>query len=69
MITGYNELIKLMEKEKTDRHVLAAAVGEKLDLIVSFNLKDFKEEHLSTWGIKAVHPQDSLPILYSMNPA
>lgn len=69
MITGYDELIKLMENEKKDRHVLAAAVCEKLDLIVTFNLKDFKKEHLSPWGIKAVHPQEYLLTLYSMNPA
>lgn len=69
MITGYDDLIKLMENEKKDRHVLAAAVREKLDLIVTFNLKDFKETHLKRWGIRAVHPQDYLLTLYSMNPA
>lgn len=69
MISGYDDLIKLMENEKKDRHVLAAAVREKLDLIVTFNLKDFKEEHLKPWDIMAVHPQDYLLTLYSMNPA
>lgn len=69
MITGFDHLIKLMENDKKDRHVLAAAVREKLDLIITFNLKDFKEEHISSWGIRAVHPQDYLLTLYSMNPA
>ena len=69
MITGYNELIKLMENEDKNRHVFAAAVREKLDFIVTFNLKDFKEEPLIPWGIKAVHPQNYLLTLFSMNPA
>lgn len=69
MISGYEELIPLMKNNKKDRHVLAAAVREKLDLIVTFNLKHFKSEHLDPWKIKAVHPQDYLLSLYSMNPA
>jgi len=68
MITGYEELILLMKNEEKDRHVLAAAVREKLDLIITFNLKDFKDEHLHPWNLKAVHPQDYLLSLYSMNP-
>lgn len=68
MISGYEELIPLMKNDKKDRHVLAAAVREKLDLIVTFNLKHFKPEHLKPWQIKAVHPQDYLLSLYSMNP-
>lgn len=69
MISGHDHLIDLMANEKKDRHVLAAAVREKLDLIVTFNLKDFKEEHLKAWGIRAIHPQDYLLTLYSMNTA
>lgn len=69
MITGYDDLIDLMGNEKKDRHVLAAAVKEKLDLIITFNLKDFKVEHLSPWNIRAIHPQEYLLTLYGMNPA
>jgi len=68
MITGYEDLIPLMTNDDKDRHVVAAAVREKLDMIITFNLKDFGDEHLEKWDIKAVHPQDYLLILYSMRP-
>ncbi len=67
-ITGYENLIPLMSNDEKDRHVLAAAVREKLDIIITFNLKDFKPEDLDKWGVQALHPQDYLITLYSMNP-
>ena len=67
VITGYEDLIPVMTNHEKDRHVLAAAVRDKLDIIITFNLKDFKPEHLDKWGIKAIHPQDYLLTLYSMN--
>ncbi|CAN5347926.1 PIN domain-containing protein [soil metagenome] len=68
LITGYEELIPLMTNDEKDRHVLAAAVREKLDIIITFNLKDFKPDDLDKWGIRAIHPQDYMLTLYSMNP-
>lgn len=69
MITGYEGLIPVMKNDEKDRHVLAAAVREKLDLIITFNLKDFKTEALEPWNLKAVHPQDYLLSIFSMDPA
>lgn len=69
MITGYQPLITAMTNHEKDRHVLAAAVREKLDIIITFNLRDFKKDHLEMWGISAIHPQDYLITLYEMNPA
>lgn len=68
IISGYHELIPLMTNDTKDRHVLAAAVREKLDVIVTFNLRDFKTQDLEKWNVKALHPQDHLLTLYSMNP-
>jgi len=67
-ISGYKDLIPLMTNDEKDRHVLAAAVRDKLDIIITFNLKDFKPEDLAKWGVRAIHPQDYLLTLYSMNP-
>jgi hypothetical protein len=67
-ITGYEELVPLMTNDEKDRHVLAPAVREKLDIIITFNLKDFKPVDLKKWNINAWHPQDYLLTLYSMNP-
>lgn len=67
-ISGYEDLIPLITNHKNDRHVLAAAVREKLNIIITFNLKDFKSEDLEKWGVRALHLQDYLLTLYSMNP-
>lgn len=68
MITGYQDFIPLMTNDEKDRHVLAAAVREKINLIITFNLKDFKEEDLAKWDVEAMHPQDYLLTLYAMKP-
>lgn len=67
-ISGYEDLVPLMTNDQKDRHVLAAAVREKLDIIISFNLKDFKPGDLEKWNVRALHPQDYLLTIYSMNP-
>lgn len=48
--------------------MVAAALAGKAQLIVTFNLKDFKTEHLEPWGLEAKHPQDYLITLYEMEP-
>ncbi len=39
-----------------DRHVLAAAINSKAEIIVTFNLTDFPVSALSSYGIEAEHP-------------
>jgi len=68
MITGYEELVSVMTNQEKDRHVLAAAVKEKLDIIITFNLRDFEIQHLEKWGVKAVHPDAYLVTLFEINP-
>jgi len=68
MVTGYKDLIPVMRNDEKDRHVLAAAVRDNNDLIITFNLKDFETEHLEKWDLEAVHPQDYLLSLYYMKP-
>jgi predicted nucleic acid-binding protein len=43
-----------------DRHVLAAAIASKAEVIVTPNLRDFGEDALSPYGIRAVSPDDFL---------
>ena len=46
-ITNYKSLIKsLTLPDKKDRHVLAAAIKSKADVIVTFNIKDFPVDYL-----------------------
>jgi predicted nucleic acid-binding protein len=56
-IRGYEPLISRMANYKEDRHVVAAAVHGEAPIIVTFNLRHFRPEHLEPWGIVALHPQ------------
>jgi len=67
-VKGWESLVPVMENEEDDRHALAAAVKARASLIVTFNLKHFPSQALSPWDLSAVHPQDYLLTMYSMNP-
>jgi hypothetical protein len=68
LIEGYGHLVPLLSNQEKDRHVLAAAIQGGVPVIVTFNLKDFPEAALKPWKVQAVHPQDYLLTLHSMNP-
>lgn len=57
---GYNDLIAAMNNHYKDRHVLAAAVRERAEVIVTTNLKHFPDDALKPYQIKALHPDDFL---------
>jgi predicted nucleic acid-binding protein len=54
------QLIQIMTNHPKDRHVLAAAVTAKAEVIVTSNLKDFPREALEPFGIQAKHPDHFL---------
>ena len=56
-ISGYEPLIPRMANDEKDRHVLAAAIHGEAPVIVTFNLRHFRSEHLEPWGIRALHPE------------
>lgn len=59
LVTGFEELIEgLLLPDPNDRHVLAAAIHARADLIVTFNLSDFPTDYLRSFGISARHPDD-----------
>ena len=68
MVEGFDHLISQLKNAEKDRYVLAAAIQGGVSVIVTFNLRDFPESALGVWKVKAVHPQDYLLTLYSMNP-
>jgi predicted nucleic acid-binding protein len=61
LVKDYDDLIEVIDlPDKDDRHVLAAAIKARADLIVTFNLKDFPADTLARWGIEAQHPDEFL---------
>jgi hypothetical protein len=61
LVTGYEPLIPALElPDLDDRHVLAAAIAGRCDVIVTKNLKDFPEATLASYGIHAQHPDEFL---------
>lgn len=59
LVEGYERHIRSLElPDVNDRHVLAAAISAKADVILTFNLKDFPAQTLAKYGIKAVHPDE-----------
>lgn len=61
LVTGYDNLIpELRLPDEKDRHVLAAAIVGRCDVIVTQNLRDFPSTVLDACGIEAVHPDEFL---------
>ena len=53
LVTGYERLIPDLElPDPDDRHVLAAAIVGRCDVIVTQNLKDFPQAVLAPYGAK-----------------
>ena len=61
LVTDFDQLIGILQlSDPDDRHVLAAAIKGRADLIVTANLKDFPRSKLAPWGIEAQHPDEFL---------
>jgi predicted nucleic acid-binding protein len=57
----------VMTNHPGDRHVLAAAVVAKADIIVTANMKHFRDEDLQRWNIEAVTPDRFLNSLCDLH--
>ncbi len=69
LVDGYQALIPALElPDPNDRHVLAAAIKCGADLILTFNLGDFPEQVLASYGISACHPDAFLIDQLNLDP-
>jgi hypothetical protein len=69
LVTGYEDLIEgLQLPDPDDRHVLAAAIRGRADVIVTENIKDFPPEILAPFGIEAQHPDEFILHLLDLAP-
>jgi predicted nucleic acid-binding protein len=69
LVTGYEPLVDgLSLPDPNDRHVLAAAIHAKADVIVTLNLRDFPQATLLKHRLSALHPDNFVLELIEANP-
>lgn len=69
-VTGHECLIGgLTLPDSDDRHVLAAAIRAKAEVIVTLNQKDFPAAALAEFDIEALHPDEFISDLFDLNHA
>jgi predicted nucleic acid-binding protein len=51
-VTGYQPLIASMTCDEKDRHVLAAAVRARAEVLVTFNVRDFPPESTNAYDVE-----------------
>jgi len=61
-------LVTKMTNNPDDRHVVAAAIVAKAEVIVTVDMDGFPTEALAPWGIEAWHADDFLVYLDEQNP-
>lgn len=68
-VTGYEGLEATLElPDPDDRHVLAAVIVGRADVIVTVNLKDFPGSVLSPFRIEAQHPDEFVAHVLTLAP-
>lgn len=61
LVQNYEGLLKNLDlPDSDDCHVLAAAIKTNANVIVTNNLKDFPEDYLESFGLKAKSADDFL---------
>jgi predicted nucleic acid-binding protein len=69
LVENYSSLIDHLElPDVNDKHVLAAAIKTNANLIITNNLKDFPEDYLAKYGLKAKSPDDFFTDIIDLNP-
>ena len=70
LVIDYEDLTSAITlPDEDDRHVLAAAIRARADVIVTFNLRDFPDELLKKYGIVAQHPDEFISHLLDLAPS
>jgi hypothetical protein len=70
LVTRYEDLIDgLHLPDPGDRHVLAAAIRGRADVIVTANLRDFPTNILGEFGIEAQYPDAFILYLLNLAPS
>lgn len=69
LVTGFERFIEAVElPDRDDRHVVAAAIMTRANVIVTFNLKDFPSEAIDEFRLHAKHPDEFLIEAFGLGP-
>lgn len=69
LVKNYSTLIENLQlPDENDNHVLAAAIKTNANLIITNNLKDFPENYVAKFGLKAKSPDDFITDIIDLNP-
>ena len=69
LVSNYECLIAILKlTDEKDRHVLAAAIKSNANVIVTNNLKDFPDDYLTSFDIRAKSADDFLTDIIDLNP-
>lgn len=68
-VTGYRNIVGAMPVNPKDRHVVAAALVGRAQLILTSNIRDFPAADLRPFQIEALTPDDFLADLAARYPA
>ena len=69
LVDGYQELIESLElPDKGDRHILAAAICARADVIVTCNESDFPSQNIKKYGIEVQNPDVFISHLIDLAP-
>ncbi|MBN8943495.1 MAG: PIN domain-containing protein [Rhizobiales bacterium] len=69
MIVGYEEHIpEVILPDRSDRHVVAAAIAARASLILTWNSRHFPESELKKFGLRRMTPDDFLCGLFDETP-
>ena len=69
LVENYESLVPAMTNDPKDRHVLAAAVRSRAELIVTSNQKDFPATALKPYDVAVRSPGDFLLDQLDLNPS
>ncbi len=70
LVEGYEPIIDGLElPDPDDRHVVAAALKGQAESIITFNLKDFPNQVLEQFELRAIHPDEFLSDMFELNPS
>lgn len=69
LVQNYEGLINHLDlPDEKDRHVLAAAIKTNANIIVTNNTKDFPEEYLQSFSLRAISTDNFLTDIIDLNP-